>query len=84
MDLLIHGILGDQEALCFEGFPGDDPVDAMLIARVLHSPVDNDILRTTISNDPPEELLADEYRHHLIERAISEGQHAGESALARC
>lgn len=67
----IHSILGNVEVLCFDEFHCNDPGDAMLLARTVKYIVDRGILLITTSNYPPEELLADEYYHHLVMPTIA-------------
>jgi cell division protein ZapE len=62
----IETMLGDLRVLCFDEFHCNDPGDAMLLARTVKYIMDRGILLVTTSNYPPEELLSDEYYHHLV------------------
>ena len=68
----IEAILGNVEVLCFDEFHCNDPGDAMLLARMFKFIMGRRILLVTTSNYPPEDLLADEYYHHLIVPTIAD------------
>lgn len=66
----IDSLLDDAEVICFDEFHSNDPGDALLLSRTLKRIFERRILLVTTSNYSPEQLLPDEYFHHLIEPTI--------------
>lgn len=66
----IDSLLGDLDVVCFDEFHCHDPGDAMLLSRTVKRIFEKRILLVTTSNYSPEQLLPDEYFHHLIEPTI--------------
>ncbi|GAA4379002.1 cell division protein ZapE [Paeniglutamicibacter cryotolerans] len=66
----IDSLLGDLDVICFDEFHCNDPGDAMLLSRTLKRIFEHRILLVTTSNYSPDQLLPDEYFHHLIEPTI--------------
>lgn len=66
----IDSLLGELDVICFDEFHCNDPGDAMLLSRTLKRIFERRILLVTTSNYSPEQLLPDEYFHHLIEPTV--------------
>ncbi|MEE1621193.1 cell division protein ZapE [Zafaria sp. Z1313] len=71
IDEALGTMLAGTRLLCFDEFHCNDPGDAMLLTRLLKRIVEERILLVATSNYAPEQLLPDEYFHHLAEPAIA-------------
>ncbi|WP_372699261.1 cell division protein ZapE [Arthrobacter sp. JSM 101049] len=70
IDQALDDMLGPTRVLCFDELHVHDPGDAMFFARTLKAIFARRILLIATSNYAPEDLLSNEYFHHLFEPTI--------------
>lgn len=66
----LDGLLGSVRILMFDEFHVHDPGDAMFIARAFRGLLERGITLVATSNYAPDDLLPNEYFHHLFEPTI--------------
>lgn len=70
IDQALDDMLGHTRVLCFDELHVHDPGDAMFFARTLKAIFARRILLIATSNYAPDDLLPNEYFHHLFEPTI--------------
>lgn len=70
VDVALDELLGDVRVLCFDELHVHDPGDAMFFARTLKAVFARGIMLIATSNYAPDELLPNDYFHHLFQPTI--------------
>ncbi|MGP5725696.1 cell division protein ZapE [Arthrobacter rhombi] len=70
VEVALDELLGDVRVLCFDELHVHDPGDAMFFARTLQAVFARGILLIATSNYAPDDLLPNDYFHHLFEPTI--------------
>ncbi|MDN5812464.1 MAG: cell division protein ZapE [Micrococcaceae bacterium] len=70
VEVALDELLGDVRVLCFDELHVHDPGDAMFFARALKAVFARGILLIATSNYAPDDLLPNDYFHHLFEPTI--------------
>lgn len=70
VEVALDELLGDVRVLCFDELHVHDPGDAMFFARTLKAVFARGILLISTSNYAPDDLLPNDYFHHLFEPTI--------------